>query len=161
MEKVFGRFDVNGDGKISSEDLHSVFRSLGSAVSKGEVSRMMEQMNADLEGVVNLKAFSDFQAIGGEDVAGKLKDLREAFKMFDQDANELISAEELHKVMSSLGENYSVSDCEKMIRFFDSDGDGSVSFREFKEMMKGGFKASTPHPIEEKSGKGKGTESDN
>ncbi|KAK1302761.1 putative calcium-binding protein CML18 [Acorus calamus] len=151
VEKVFRRFDANGDGKISSEELLSVLRALGSAVSDAELRQMMDEMDSDRDGFVDLKEFSEFHlaggGIGGGSDGGGGEDLRDAFEMYDLDKNGLISAAELHQVLRMLGERCSVRDCQKMIRSVDSDGDGCVSFVEFKQMMKGGFKASpSPSP---------------
>lgn len=97
---------------------------------------MMMELDIDKDGVVNFDEFAEFCArkLDGE---GGLKELSEAFDMYDQDKNGLISANELHLVLSRLGQHCTVQDCEKMIKTFDSDGDGNVSFDEFRKMMCG------------------------
>ncbi|GAB4860980.1 hypothetical protein Ancab_036140 [Ancistrocladus abbreviatus] len=135
LKKVFDRFDANGDGLISASELVAVMKALGSETSPEEVDRMMEEMDSDKDGFVNLEEFADFcgkQVDGDETGSGELKD---AFDMYDQDKNGLISATELHLVLRRLGENCTVQDCTKMIQSVDSDGDGNVSFEEFKKMM--------------------------
>ena len=59
------------------------------------------------------------------------QDLRMAFKLFDEDDNGLISAEELRKVLSSLQMDYSDAEIDKMVEEADLDGDGSISYNEF------------------------------
>ncbi|KAJ8648489.1 hypothetical protein MRB53_001512 [Persea americana] len=137
LEKVFSRFDANGDGKVSASELASVMRALGSPPSEDELSRMMMEMDSDGDGFVDLKEFVEFYGGGGgggEDG----KEIRDAFEMYDQNKDGKISAKELHRVLKSLGERCSVEDCSRMIRSVDSDGDGSVNFEEFKEMMSRG-----------------------
>ena len=61
----------------------------------------------------------------------------EAFKVFDDSGNELISAVELRRVMTNLGEKLTEAEVDEMIREADVDGDGYINFEEFVSMMLG------------------------
>lgn len=52
--------------------------------------------------------------------------------MFDRDGSGLVSADELRKVL----EGANTADFDKMIKEFDANGDGEISFEEFQAMMK-------------------------
>ncbi|CAL4903501.1 unnamed protein product [Urochloa decumbens] len=148
LEQVFRHYDENGDGKISAEEMASVLRALGAPPGPGEVRRMMDEMDADRDGFVDLAEFVAFHCGGGGGGQGEAEEedqgaateaaLREAFRMYDADSNGLISARELHRVLRQLGDKCSVADCSRMIRSVDADGDGSVNFEEFKKMMGAG-----------------------
>ncbi|XP_038985599.1 probable calcium-binding protein CML18 [Phoenix dactylifera] len=143
VERVFAHYDANGDGKISASELANVMRALGSEVSDEELKAMMAELDSDGDGFVDLNDFAAFHR-GLGDAAGREEELRDAFAIYDLDKNGLISAKELHLVLTRLGEKCSVQDCSRMIRSVDLDGDGSVNFEEFKKMMGngGGRKAS-------------------
>ncbi|CAO2825327.1 unnamed protein product [Amaranthus hypochondriacus] len=134
IEKIFAKFDANGDGKISSTELKSLLKALGSETTPEEVKKMMDEMDRDGDGFVDLHEFTEFH-IGSGGNAGNTKELREAFNLYDKDGNGKISAKELHEVLKSLGEKCSLKDCKKMIASVDRDGDGCVDFEEFKRMM--------------------------
>lgn len=53
--------------------------------------------------------------------------LQSAFRMFDRDGSGLVSADELRKVL----EGANTADFDKMIKEFDANGDGEISFEEF------------------------------
>ncbi|KAG0458298.1 hypothetical protein HPP92_023455 [Vanilla planifolia] len=140
VEKVFKRIDGDGDGKISAAELGGVVRALDSNVSEEELKSMIEEMDANRDGFVDLEEFAQFHRAGngldpGSTSAKGEMDLKDAFDMYDLDGNGLISAKELHLVLKSLGERCSVQDCSRMIGPIDSDGDGYVNFEEFKKMM--------------------------
>ncbi|KAI3451833.1 hypothetical protein Pfo_008498 [Paulownia fortunei] len=132
VEKVFNKFDTNGDGRISLTELGAILNGLGSATPPDEVARIMSELDTDGDGFIDLNEFKAFHCGGGGD---NNKELKEAFDLYDKDKNGKISASELHSVLRSLGEKCSLKDCRRMISSVDVDGDGCVNFEEFKKMM--------------------------
>ncbi|KAK9054177.1 hypothetical protein SSX86_025255 [Deinandra increscens subsp. villosa] len=137
FEKVFRKFDANGDGKISISELGSILGALGSVTPEDELKVVMSEIDTDRDGFIDLAEFVEFQRRGCNvsDGAAANKELREAFDLYDLDKNGKISAAELHSVLKMLGEKCSLKDCRKMIKSVDVDGDGCVNFEEFKKMM--------------------------
>ncbi|KAK4410818.1 Calcium-binding allergen Ole e 8 [Sesamum angolense] len=137
VKRVFDRFDANGDGKISSDELGGVIKALGSETSADEVARMMEEIDTDKDGFISLEEFAVFCSADSDPSGGgnSEKELREAFDLYDQDHDGQISTTELHLILTRLGERCTVNDCTEMIRSVDADGDGFVSFDEFRKMM--------------------------
>ncbi|CAI9773705.1 unnamed protein product [Fraxinus pennsylvanica] len=139
VEKTFNRFDANGDGKISAEEFSGVMKAITADTTAEDVGHMMKEMDTDKDGFINLHEFATFckgetnpfasTGDGGE------KELKEAFELYDQNHNGLISASELHAMLTRLGERCTVKDCARMIKSVDSDDDGYVNFAEFKKMM--------------------------
>ncbi|XP_042032503.1 probable calcium-binding protein CML46 [Salvia splendens] len=75
-----------------------------------------------------------------EGVEPLVEEVREAFGMFDENDDGFVDAEELEKVMSSLGlVGLSQQECERMIMVFDDDGDGRISFGEFVKLIEESF----------------------
>ncbi|MED6173580.1 putative calcium-binding protein cml25 [Stylosanthes scabra] len=136
LEQVFKKFDVNGDGKISSSELGSIMGSLGQPASKEELDKMIREVDSDGDGFISL---GEFIELNTKDIDPKevLENLKDAFSVFDIDGNGSITADELHNVMASLGEQCSLEECRKMISGVDSDGDGAIDFEEFRMMMTG------------------------
>ncbi|KAI7749041.1 hypothetical protein M8C21_009947 [Ambrosia artemisiifolia] len=135
IEKVFNKFDTNGDGHIDISELGSILGALGSETREQDLKVVMNEIDTDGNGVIDINEFVEFQRRGCDGGVVVDKELREAFDLYDQDKNGKISAVELHAVLKSLGEKCSVMDCCKMIESVDVDGDGCVNFEEFKKMM--------------------------
>ncbi|KAH0728857.1 hypothetical protein KY290_000037 [Solanum tuberosum] len=136
LQQVFNKFDINGDGKISFSELGFIMASLGTAVTEEESIEMISEVDGDGDGFIDLPEFIELNTknIDSDEVMENLKD---AFSVFDVDKNGSISAEELQKVMKSIGEECSLDECRKMIGGVDCDGDGMIDFEEFKVMMIG------------------------
>ena len=63
------------------------------------------------------------------------EELREAFRVFDQDQNGFISRDELRHVLQNLGERLSDEELAEMLREADVDGDGQINYTEFAKVM--------------------------
>ncbi|XP_021276476.1 calmodulin-like protein 3 [Herrania umbratica] len=157
LKRVFATFDKNGDGFITKQELGESLKNMRLFITEKEVEEMVVKVDANGDGLIDFDEFCILcQAMGGhghpegarrgEDGNGVYEEgdgegeLKEAFDVFDKDKDGLISVEELGSVLSSLGlkEGNKMEDCKAMIRKVDMDGDGMVSFDEFKRMMKSG-----------------------
>ncbi|CAN6190631.1 unnamed protein product, partial [Urochloa humidicola] len=131
---MVARVDANCDGLI---DIHE-FRELYDSIPK---KRKHQHSTAAVAREVPVEgAEADEEEEDAEEAEEEERDLREAFDVFDGNKDGLISAEELGTVLGSLGLRAgagrpAVAECRDMIRLVDSDGDGMVSFEEFKRMM--------------------------
>ena len=65
----------------------------------------------------------------------QVADCKEAFSLFDKDGDGSITSEELRTVLTSLGQNPSITELHEIIQEVDSDGNGKIEFSEFLNMM--------------------------
>ena len=70
-----------------------------------------------------------------KETGDKTEELREAFRIYEMDGSGSITPKSLKKMLSRLRKSRSVEDCCVMIGQFDVNGDGVLSFDEFKLMM--------------------------
>merc|ERR1712147_407020 len=67
----------------------------------------------------------------------QLDEIREAFSLFDSDASGMIDVRELKAAMRALGFEVKNEELKKMVADVDNDGNGTIEFGEFLEMMTG------------------------
>lgn len=65
----------------------------------------------------------------------QIAEFREAFSLFDRDGDGSITTKELSTVIRSLGQNPTESEIQDMINEVDTDGNGTIDFREFLDLM--------------------------
>ncbi|EYU23702.1 hypothetical protein MIMGU_mgv1a023810mg, partial [Erythranthe guttata] len=65
----------------------------------------------------------------------QIVEIQEAFTMFDKDGDGCINIEELGIVMRSLNQNPTEKELRDMINEVDSDGNGTIDFDEFLNLM--------------------------
>ncbi|KAK1400051.1 calmodulin-like protein 3 [Heracleum sosnowskyi] len=154
LKSVFATFDKNSDGYITSQELKESLKNIGITMSDKDVKEMVEKVDANGDNLIDIDEFctlfesimstsnvEEVDAADGE-VENEGGYLKEAFNVFDEDGDGVITVEELGMVLSSLGfkEGKLLESCKEMIRKVDVDGDGKINFDEFKTMMKAGSK---------------------
>ncbi|XP_059642233.1 putative calcium-binding protein CML23 [Cornus florida] len=132
-EYVFNRFDDNRDGKISASELQLCVGSIGGELELADAEAAVLVMDSDGDGLLGLEDF--VRLLDGVTEDEKVKDLREAFKMYEMEGCECITPKSLKRTLSRLGESTTIDECEVMIAQFDLNGDGVLNFDEFKVMM--------------------------
>ncbi|KAG0491635.1 hypothetical protein HPP92_004688 [Vanilla planifolia] len=65
LDRIFHRFDMNGDGKISSAELGEALRILGST-SPDEIHRMMAELDTDGDGYISYDEFAAFWRVNSD-----------------------------------------------------------------------------------------------
>lgn len=135
--EAFSLFDHNGDGQITVKDMGIEMRKLGKNPSEAELREMIESADPEGKGTVDFVDFLNCMAISAanKNDADVEEEIRETFKVFDRDSNGFISPAELRYVMNNLGEKLTDDEVDEMIREMDEDGDGMISYDEFKKGM--------------------------
>ncbi|XP_063691174.1 calmodulin-like isoform X5 [Bolinopsis microptera] len=134
FREAFSLFDKDGDGTITTTELGTVMKSLGQSPCESDLQDMINEVDADGNGTIDFKEFLEMMTKHMKE-ADCDQELREAFKVFDQNGDGFISAEELKTVMRNLGETLTDDEIDQMIKEADSNGDGSVDYEEFCKMM--------------------------
>lgn len=104
---------TGGDAAVALSSLGMIFGGGAAELDGGDLLEMFEEVNPSL----------------GE--------VKEAFEVFDLDRDGFIDAEELQRVVCSLGfkEGLEIGNCRRMIALGDEDGDGRIDFQEFLRFM--------------------------
>ncbi|KXT18482.1 hypothetical protein AC579_2260 [Pseudocercospora musae] len=160
FKDAFGLFDKNGDGEISAAELGEVMRSLGLKPTDQELQDMLQEVDADNSGSIDLNGksarFTDCsQHVNLSDKYALLtgtpefmtmmshratavdteEELRQAFNVFDRDGSGTISVTELRDMLKALGDNLTDAEVDQIMKSADTDGDKTISFEEFKKIM--------------------------
>ncbi|CAM0872997.1 unnamed protein product [Alopecurus aequalis] len=150
LRRVFDLFDRNGDGEITLDEMESALDTLGLGADRaGLEATVGAYIPAGAAGL----GFEDFESLHralGDALFGPIaevepekegedEEMKEAFRVFDENGDGFISAAELQTVLKKLGlaEARSLAAVQEMICNVDSDRDGQVNFGEFKSMMQG------------------------
>lgn len=135
LERVFRYFDENGDGKISPAELRSRMRTAGEELSHEDAEAVVASSDSDGDGLLCYGDFVRLVDVEGEGEEERERSLREAFGVYEMEGRGCITPKSLKRVLRTLGESWTTKECMAMIRRFDLNGDGVLSFDEFRIMM--------------------------
>ena len=65
----------------------------------------------------------------------QIVEFKEAFSLFDKNADGIVATKDLGTVLRSLGQNPTAAELQDMINEVDSDGNGTIDFPEFLTIM--------------------------
>ncbi|KAG0467285.1 hypothetical protein HPP92_018865 [Vanilla planifolia] len=131
MERVMSRLDADSDGKISATELRDCVRASGEEMTAEEAEEALKAIDSDGDGLLGLEDLMKLEA--GEEE--KTECLRKAFRVYEMKGEGCITATSLREALGNMGERRTAEECEVMIRTFDIDGNGVLSFEEFTAMM--------------------------
>jgi Ca2+-binding EF-hand superfamily protein len=121
-------------GTIELNELQQVMRKLGQNPSEAELREMIHTVDDNGDEEIDFEEFLILMKsrIGERDPE---KELRDAFAVFDTDGSGSIDRKELKRLMKKLGQALSEAELDAMMDEVDTNGDGEISFAEFKAMM--------------------------
>jgi len=124
---------VNNDGKLSREELVNGFKqTFGEIAAEEQVDKIMKMVDSDGSGEIDYSEWV-VATINKNRLLSDEK-LEQAFKLFDKDDSGSISSEEVREVLG-VRKNIDESVWNEIILEVDGNGDGEISFEEFKAMM--------------------------
>mmetsp|Transcript_64864 Transcript_64864/g.74557 ORF Transcript_64864/g.74557 Transcript_64864/m.74557 type:complete len:496 (-) Transcript_64864:1106-2593(-) len=134
LQKAFKALDANNDGKVSREELIEGYKKIYGdlALAEEEATRILDAVDADGSGSIDYTEFV-IATMNRKNMLSNEK-LKIAFDMFDKDGSGSISALEIRDVLQG-EEEFTDNVWNDLIKEVDENGDGEISFDEFKEMM--------------------------
>lgn len=135
LRQVFQHFDSDNSGSINAREMDKVLLRLNVNLSKSQLEKLLRDADLNFSSDIG---FNEFLRMMLPVFTGNFDDdsLYFAFKKFDTNNTGYITANELKQVLSKIGQNYSEKQIDEMIRTVDRDGDGRLSFQEFKQLLK-------------------------
>jgi calcium-dependent protein kinase len=138
LEKQFKEWDKNGDGVLSRDEIIEGYKKTYGSVDEGEIDNMINSIDLDGNGVIDYNEF--LTCAMNKDKILKNDNLEICFKAFDSDNSGKISLDEISAIFSN-GDKEKMNKEEiealkKMIGDADANGDGEISFKEFKDLMR-------------------------
>jgi calcium-dependent protein kinase len=134
LAKQFAEWDSNGDGVLSKEEIVNGYKKAYGTVDENEIDNMMKSVDTDGNGVIDYNEFLAC-AVNRDKIMSK-ENLELAFKAFDTDGSGKISVDELMDIFCKGDKSHANKQVfEKMVKDADENGDGEISFSEFKTIM--------------------------
>lgn len=132
VSQHFSKLDKDGDKRLSVDELTQLFTEVGyqANTAVNEAKRVMSEVDRDSDGFVSLEEFGIVWQ--RKLLAVNDQYIKAVFGVLDTDNNGEITAEELSAVLEGMDEK----DVKAIIKEADTNKDGKIQFKEFKNAMK-------------------------
>merc|ERR1711994_1124026 len=142
VKDAFKKFDADGDGQISRQEVMQGASASGLKLSSEEVDTLFILGDKDNNGQIDFSEFAEIMIPSAPERIAKLKkcfrnrsEIESAFKRFDTNKDGAISYDELRAGLSCSGINFNEMEVETCFAVADRDCDGEVSLSEFVSML--------------------------
>jgi solute carrier family 25 phosphate transporter 23/24/25/41 len=126
---LFKRLDVRGEGRLSARDIERGVQEMTGLTYNGFLSSEIVRLtDRSRDGAVS---FGEFCAY----MDHKERELRQLFDKIDVSRDRRLQAEEFHQSLKLAGINATRDDVKRFMRHLDADGDGSISFDEWRNFL--------------------------
>ena len=130
FKEAFEIFDRNKDGFITRDELAELIRTIGHDIGPSELEGMFNEVDIEKNSNIDFKEYLGLMASRNLDHKSG-DDYMEAFKLFDRDNDQVISAKDLMVVMNLMGEEMNEEQAKEMIREADTNKDDQLHYEEF------------------------------
>ena len=136
VEKSFKIFDTDNNGIISLNELDQMMQFLGLRHTEVELTKVMNSVDVDDSGTVNLLEYQDLLVKTTDAHSEKQHKLHQNFLQIDKDNSGLISFSELYFELSRGAEDITPLQVQAMFNMVDIDKNHWLNFEEFVKLTK-------------------------
>jgi calcium-dependent protein kinase len=138
LRAIFKKMDVSGDGRLTYDELKEGYKKYfkESNISEADFEELIKSLDGDNNEYIEYEEF--LRATVNADLLMTEKNMEMAFAHFDKDGSGKLSPDEI-KFVLGVNETDKIKEAEilkNIISEVDENGDGEVSFEEFKTLMK-------------------------
>ena len=137
LSDAFANADVDGDGKLSYDELKDLLQCLGLEKDEQKLDKFVRAVDTDGDGVIDFTEFQQIVDKMNTKATSFEHHLREMFNFYDEDGNGRIDHFELRALMAQLGVDLSDEELAAMMMEADRDGSDDVDYEEFSALFKG------------------------
>lgn len=133
---AFAMFDRDGSGSIERSELLYAMSQFGEEPTKEEIDEMILLVDENGDGEIDFDEFLTLMRLRmGDSGEEAEQNLRDVFNVFDADGSGFIDHNEMRTICAKLAQDLTDEEINQLIEVADKDGDGEISFEEFKTLL--------------------------
>ncbi|XP_067134715.1 calmodulin-like [Centruroides vittatus] len=134
FREAFSLFDKEGNGTITGKELGTLMRSLGQNPTEAQLKAMIQDLRNSGRDQIDFPLFLELMAKQMREAISE-QEIRDAFKIFDQNNTGYIKVAELRHALTNLGEKLTDEEMDELLRDVEIDNQGRIKYQEFVDMV--------------------------
>lgn len=126
---IFSNLDVHNRRYLDFEQFKPFMKNTYDFITDTEIKDIYDELDVNKDNKISFLEFARYITKYPIEV------IQGAFEMYDTNKDGLISEEELYEKLNKLGHNIKRNQMSEIMENHDLDGDGCISFEEFKIMI--------------------------
>ena len=122
FKDAFSLFDQVGDGKVEKAQVPDILRSVGLNPTKHDVERVMETLKSRKDKRIEFEVFLSVYVSLAKKQTGSPEEFIQALRNFDRDLNGKISAAELRRMLTALGDRLTEEQANAIVGLYEKKG---------------------------------------
>lgn len=122
FKDAFSLFDQVGDGKVEKAQVPNILRSVGLNPTKHDVERVMETLKSLKDKRIEFEVFLSVYVSLAKKQTGSPEEFIQALRNFDRDLNGKISAAELRRMLTALGDRLTEEQANAIVGLYEKKG---------------------------------------
>lgn len=136
FKEAFALFDAKSAGSVPISEIGTICRSLGHNPSRTDMKQIESELKSEGKTEVDFGDFLGVLAKHFKDVEeDPATDLKQAFKVFDKRGDGTINVNELIHILSTLGEQLTEEEIERMLAEGNIEANGDINYDSFVKLI--------------------------
>jgi len=135
VKKTFQTIDLNGDGRITEDELFQALHSIDKNITRADTHSIMLSVDANSNGVLEYDELLSSRI--NRKLISKEERMRKVFRCLDVDGSGSLTAQEIQGALMSIHHDIGIDKCTELLKEADSNGDGVIDYEEWIEMFLG------------------------
>jgi len=135
LKEVFDYYDTDRNGQLAPGEIRAALINGGFHATKETIYDIMAEYDEDERGGLIFEEFLKIMVRGPPHVYETKEDIQKIFKLYDRDKKGYIDVEDLRRVAQDLNEDIDEEILTEIVHKADSNMDGKISFNDFYNLV--------------------------
>ena len=136
MKEVLDLFDPNNEGYVKTKDIAKILKAMGRTLEEDDEQNFIEAADPENTNEISKENFLATAEAMFSLSKEEIKELLDAFKVFDINNTGKISVKNFKKVLTNYGQEFNEEEVDEILKYINIDREGNIIIKDFINIWK-------------------------